>query len=86
MIMPFILLRCLIPVHFKQGFAKSIKNECLLANIRQVKAVIVKVWSLFAKFCAKAFDNEFYKTDYQELDHLVVKLIKMLNKVIKVLF
>jgi len=82
MIMPFILSRCLIPAHFKQGFAESIKNECLLANIRQVKAVIVEAWSLFAKFCAKVFANEFCRSDYQTLDQLLGKLIKTLNKVI----
>ncbi|CAB4430866.1 unnamed protein product [Rhizophagus irregularis] len=79
--MPFILSRCLKATHFKDDFAKTIKRNFELTNLRQVKAIITKTWSLFAKFCAKAFASEFYKADYQELDHLVVKLIKILNKV-----
>jgi len=47
-----------------------------------VKAVIVEAWSLFAKFCAKVFANEFCRSDYQTLDQLLGKLIKTLNKVI----
>ncbi|PKK64247.1 hypothetical protein RhiirC2_787784 [Rhizophagus irregularis] len=79
--MPFILSRYLKATHFKDDFAKTIKRNFELTNLRQVKAIITKTWSLFAKFCAKAFASEFYKADYQELDHLVVKLIKILNKV-----
>ena len=86
MIMPFILSRCLLPTHFKQDFAKSIKDNYSLVNLRQVKAVIVKAWSLFAKFCAKVFANEFHRSDYQALDQLTEKLIRTLNKVIKYQF
>src|SRR2546423_3412726 len=82
MIMPFILSRCLIFTHFKRDFAKSIKDKCLLVNLRQVKAVIVEAWRLFAKFCAKVFANEFCRSDYQTLDQLLVKLMRTLNKVI----
>jgi hypothetical protein len=85
MIMPFILSRCLIVAHFKQDFAKSVKDKCSLVSLRQVKAVIVEAWSLFAKFCAKVFASELCISDYQILDQLVVKLIKLFNKVINTL-
>ena len=86
MVMPYILLRCLISAHFKQDFAESVKDRCLLMNLRQVKAVIIEAWSLFAKFCAKVFANEFCRSDYQTLDQLLVKLIRTLNKVIIFIF
>jgi hypothetical protein len=81
MIMPFILSRCLNITHLKQNFAKTIKNNWSLTNSRQIRAIIIKTWSLFAKFCAKVFANEFSKTDYKTLDQLSTELIKALNKV-----
>ena len=83
MITPFILSRCLNTSHLKRCFATTVKNNCELTNLKQVKAVMVRTWSLFAKLCAKVFANEFHKSDYQALDHLVIKLIKILNKVIE---
>jgi hypothetical protein len=85
MIMPFILSRCLIPAHFKQDFVDLVKDndKCLLTNLRQVKSTIIETWSLFAKLCMKIFANEFCDSDYQALDQLIIKLIKILNKVIK---
>lgn len=81
MLMPFILSRCLNSTHLKQHFAITIKNNCELTNISQVKGTMIKAWSLFAKLCAKVFAIEFRKSDYQALDQLVIKLIRTLNKV-----
>ncbi|PKK64614.1 hypothetical protein RhiirC2_97102 [Rhizophagus irregularis] len=81
MIMPFILSRCLNTTQLKQCFVITVKNNFELTNSRQVKAVIVKTWSLFARLCAKVFANVFYKSDYQALDQLVIKLTRILNKI-----
>jgi hypothetical protein len=86
MIMPFILLRCLNTSHLKQHFAITVKNNFELTNLKQVKAVIIKTWSLFARLCAKVFASGFQKSDYQALDQLVIKLIRTLNKVIESYF
>ena len=85
MIMPFILLRCLDISYLKQDFANTVKENCLLTNLRQVKGEIIKTWSLFAKVCAKVFANEFLcesTNDYYELDQLLLELVRKLNKVI----
>src|SRR5688572_24664977 len=82
MIMPFILLRFLDTTHLKQDFAITVRDNCSLTNLRQVKGEIIRTWSLFAKMCAKVFSNEFYKNEYSDLDQLLVELIKALNKVI----
>ncbi|PKC65188.1 hypothetical protein RhiirA1_515098 [Rhizophagus irregularis] len=81
MIMPFILSRCLNTTQLKQCFVITVKNNFELTNSRQVKAVIVKTWSLFARLCAKVFANVFHKSDYQALDQLVIKLTRILNKI-----
>ncbi|EXX57446.1 hypothetical protein RirG_207140 [Rhizophagus irregularis DAOM 197198w] len=81
MIMPFILSRCLNTTQLKQCFVITVKNNFELTNSRQVKAVIVKTWSLFARLYAKVFANVFHKSDYQALDQLVIKLTRILNKI-----
>ncbi|CAB5216800.1 unnamed protein product [Rhizophagus irregularis] len=81
MIMLFILSRCLNTTQLKQCFVITVKNNFELTNSRQVKAVIVKTWSLFARLCAKVFANVFHKSDYQALDQLVIKLTRILNKI-----
>ena len=85
MIMPFILSRCLNITYLKQDFAITVRNNCDLTNLRQVKATMINTWSLFARLCAKVFANKFRKCDYQALDQLIIKLIKTLDKVIKIL-
>ncbi|CAB5361785.1 unnamed protein product [Rhizophagus irregularis] len=57
MIMPFILSRCLNTTQLKQCFVITVKNNFELTNSRQVKAVIVKTWSLFARLCAKIYPD-----------------------------
>ncbi|GES96961.1 hypothetical protein GLOIN_2v1483751 [Rhizophagus clarus] len=41
MIIPFILARCLNTAHLKQYFVTTIKNNCELTNLRQVKAAMI---------------------------------------------
>ncbi|GBC04304.1 hypothetical protein RclHR1_05600004 [Rhizophagus clarus] len=81
MIIPFILARCLNTAHLKQYFVTTIKNNCELTNLRQVKAAMVRTWSFFAKLCAKVFANKFCESDYQVLDQLIIKLTKIWNKI-----
>ena len=83
MVMPFILSRCLNIVYLKQEFIRTIKDNYSLTNVRQIRAVIIKMWSLFTKFCTKVFTIEFRKDNYYILDQLSLELIRTLNKVIK---
>jgi hypothetical protein len=84
MIIPFILAQCLDASHFKRNFADTVKENCSLTNLRQVKSEVIRIWSLFAKSCAKVFANEFCYNDYHELDQLLIELIKALCRVIDI--
>ena len=71
MIMPFILMRFLDTSYLKWDFANTVKENCLLTNLRQMKGEVIRIWSLFAKMCAKVFANEFHCeniNDYYDLD------------------